>query len=80
MDRIRKVKVGHGYYLFRLENLLFEKHISKNRLMRETDTDFKVLQRLMKGDVVRIDIEVLARLCNYFHCGITDIIEYVNEN
>lgn len=76
MSKIHKVKVEHGYYLFKLENILEENHISKNQLIRDTNTDFKVLQRLMKGDLVRIDIEVLARLCNYFDCGITDIVEY----
>lgn len=77
MKKIYKVSVEHGYYLFKLENLLEEKNISKNQLMCDTETDFKVLQRIMKGDLVRIDIEVLARLCDYFNCGILDLIEYM---
>ena len=45
--------------------------------MRDTNTDFKVIQRFITGDMARIDIEVLARFCDYFSCSITDLIEYI---
>ena len=77
MSKIKKVKIEKGCYLFKLEQLLFDKGISINKLMKDTNTDFKVIKRLMNGDMVRIDIIVLARLCDYFHCDITDIVEYV---
>ena len=76
MSKIKKVKIEKGCYLFKLEQLLFDKGISINKLMKGTNTDFKVIKRLMNGDMVRIDIIVLARLCDYFHCDITDIVEY----
>ena len=44
--------------------------------MRETNTDFKVIKRLRTGELVKIDIFVLARLCDYLDCSINDIIEY----
>lgn len=72
-----KVRIENGYYLFKLEDLLKEKNISINKLMRDTNTDFKVLKRMMTGELVRFDIFVTARLCDYFKCTITDIIEYV---
>lgn len=72
-----KVKIENGDYIFKLDNLLEEKNISINKLMRDTNTDFKVIKRLMTGELVRFDIFVIARLCNYLDCSITDIIEYV---
>ena len=48
--------------------------------MKDTDTDFKVIKRIMKGDLVRFDILVLARFCDYLNCTLNDIIEYVEEN
>ncbi len=72
-----KVNIENGYYLFKLEDILKEKNISINKLMRDTNTDFKVLKRLMTGELVRFDIFVIARLCDYFDCTITDIIEYI---
>ena len=71
-----KVKIEKGYYLFKLGSLLEEKNISINKLMKETNTDFKVIKRIMDGEMVRIDITVLARFCDYLKCNIEDIIEY----
>ena len=72
-----KIKIEKGIYLFKLEDILKEKNISINKLMRDTNTDFKVIKRLMIGEIVRFDIFVIARLCEYLDCTITDIIEYV---
>ncbi len=72
-----KIKIENGYYLFMLDYLLKTKNISISKLMRDTNTDFKVLKRIMNGDLVRIDIIVLARICDYFNCTLTDIIEYI---
>lgn len=74
---MKKVTIENGYYLFKLEDILANKNISINKLMKDTETDFKVLKRLMTGNLVRIDIFVIARLCDYLKCTITDIIEYI---
>lgn len=76
MFNIKNIYIENGYYSFKLGPLLEEKSISINRLMRETNTDFKVLKRLINGDLVRIDIFVLARICDYLNCNLNDIIEY----
>lgn len=77
MNGIIKLELDNGYYLFKLGSLLISNNISINKLMRDTNTDFKVLKRLMSGELVRIDIFVLERLCNYFKCNIEDIVEYI---
>lgn len=73
-----KLKIEKGYYLFKLDDLLKSKNISINQVVRDTNTDFKVLQRILTGELVRLDIFVLARLCNYLDCEITDIVEYIS--
>ena len=77
MDRIKKINIENGCFLFKLEKLLMDRNISINKLMRDTNTDFKVIKRLITGDITRIDTNVLARLCDYLECSITDIIEYI---
>ena len=72
-----KVKIENGCYLFKLEDILKSRNISINKLIRDTNTDFKVLKRMLTGELVRVDVFVLARLCDYFYCDITDIIEYI---
>lgn len=71
-----KVNIENGYYLFKLDDILKEKGISINQLMRDTNTDFKVIKRLMTGNLVKIDIFVVARICNYLDCTFEDIIDY----
>ena len=77
MAKVKKVRIENGYYLFKLGQLLNDDNISINKLMKDTNTDFKVIKRLINGEIVRIDITVLARLCDYLDCEITDIVEYV---
>ena len=60
-----KINMEKGYYLFKLDDLLNADNISKNKLMRETNTDFKVLQRIIRGEITKIDVTVFARLCDY---------------
>lgn len=71
-----RLEMENGYYLFKLKDLLKRKNISINRLMKDTDTDFKGYKKIMNGDLLRFDIIVLARLCDYLNCSLTDIIEY----
>lgn len=72
-----KLKIENGYYLLKLEDLIIQNNLSLNKIIRDTNTDFKVLKRIMSGKLVRVDIYVIARLCDYFNCSIKDIIEYV---
>lgn len=71
-----EVKVENGCYIFKLSDIMKEKKISINKLMRDTNTDYKVIKRLMKGELARIDIYVLDRLCYYLNCDMKDIFEY----
>lgn len=75
-----KISVDGGTYTFKLEQLLADKGITKSRLINDTGTDFKVVKRLATGEIVRIDIYVLARICNYLDCDIADIIEFKKGN
>ena len=76
MNNVSKVKMENGTYLFKLDNILKDRNISINKIVRDTNTDFKVIKRLATGELVKIDIFVLARICDYLNCPIEDIIEY----
>ena len=78
-DNTYIVRMDNGTYHYRLASLMTKNNISINQLMRDTNTDFKVIKRLMTGTIVRIDTDVLARLCDYFKCSITDIIDYTAD-
>lgn len=75
-----RVNVENGYYLFKLDDILNGNNLSKNKIMRDTNTDFKVLQRIINGDLSKIDVTVCARICDYLNCNLNDIIEYIPNN
>ena len=79
MSKVYKVKLENCYFLFKLYDVLERKQISKNKLMRDTNTDFKVIKRLSTGECTRMDIFIIARLCDYLNCEMTDIVEYIKE-
>ena len=70
-----EVRIGKSAFYFILSNLLDKKKISRNKLVQDTGTDYKVVTRYLTGDLERIDLVVLERFCNYLDCDITDIIE-----
>lgn len=72
-----KLSMENGTYLFKLDDILKSKNLSINKVIRDTNTDFKVLKRMLTGELVRFDIFVVSRLCDYLDCTITDIIEYI---
>lgn len=82
MDMV-KLEIAEGHYIFKLDELLKEHKVSINKLSRETSTDFMVIKRYLEPDryvTVRLDLFVLARFCNYFHCNLEDLVEYVSDN
>jgi len=74
-----RLEIEGGIYEFKLDDILKKKGLSLNKIITDTNTDFKVLKRIMTGELVRFDIFVVARLCNYLDCSITDIIDYSNN-
>lgn len=70
-----EVRIGDSAFYFKLTNLLAKKKMSKNKLCQETGTDYKVISRYMSGEIERLDMIVLERLCTFLDCEISDIIE-----
>lgn len=72
-----KVKCENGYYLFKLETLLKQMNASKYALSKDTDMDYKIINRYITGDISRFDSKVIARICDFCNCNLKDIIDYV---
>lgn len=79
LEKVYKVQCENGYYLFKLNSLLDKKNKTKNSCLVKKEIDFNSMQRLVKGNLTRIDLTIIAKLCNELDCKIEDIIEYVNE-
>ena len=67
----------YGRIECRLKQFLKERDMTRNKLARMTGTRFEVIDRWYKGDVEKMDMDVLARICFVLSCSPSDIIEYV---
>lgn len=58
-----------------LENLLKEKQVSKNKLCLACNFQRTQLNNYCKNKVSRIDLSILARMCEYLNCTPNDILK-----
>ena len=79
LEKVYKVQCEKGHYLFKLNSLLDSRNVTKNSVLVKKEIDFNSMQKLVTGNLTRIDLTIIAKLCNELHCKIDDIVEYVNE-
>lgn len=58
-----------------LWKLLIDKSITKTQLAEELKIARSTMAKMSKGEYVAM--EVLERICKYFDCQLSDIVEYV---
>lgn len=63
----------------RINELLNEKEISKNKICKDLDLPRGNFNRYCRGEFQRIDTNLLIKLCDYFECEIKDLIVIVNQ-
>lgn len=68
-----------GYLHFRINELLAERHISKNTICKDLEIARSNFNRYCRDEFVRIDANLLVKLCDYFDCTIADLLEYRRE-
>lgn len=65
-----------GQVVFKIDQVLAEKKISKNKLEKEAKLQRTQLNSYCNNKVRRIDLQTLAKICYVLGCGIEDIMEY----
>lgn len=47
---------------------------------RATGLSRSTLSSLYQEDAVRIEVETIDKLCSLFHCGVGELLEYVQDD
>ena len=79
LEKIYKVQNEDGYYIFKLNSMLDKKNVTKNHVIESKNIDFNSMQRLATVNLTRIDLNIIAKLCNELDCKIEDLVEYINN-
>ncbi len=70
---------AHGKVVLTLEEYRLSRNISKNKIVQGANVQRTQLQNYCNNKVSRVDLDVLARICGYLDCDISDILRYEKE-
>lgn len=67
---------NYGRIRLKLKERMDAEGITRYALSRMTSTRFEVIDKWYSGEIERIDLDVLARICFVMHCRIEEILVY----
>lgn len=68
---------SYGYIKIKLDELIKEKGISKNKLSHRAEMQRSQINQYCQNKITRLDTAVLARLCSTLDCKIEDLLEFI---
>lgn len=74
------IEIDYGHIQIKLDSLMKAQNISINKLAFRAEMQRTQLKAYIKGDIQRLDMDVLSRLCYALECTLDDLIEYVPPN
>lgn len=63
------------YLHMRINELLEERNISKNRICKDLDLPRPNFNRYCRDQFQRIDANLIIKLCDYLGCNVSDLLE-----
>ena len=70
---------NYGSIHLRIEELLKEKGISKNKICKDLDIPRTNFNRYCRDDFQRLDANLLCKLLTYLDCTPNDLIEHKRD-
>ena len=66
----------YGKATIQLKQIIDMKKISRNKLCNMIATNYDLVNRYYNNKVVRIDLDIIARMCYVLDCDINDLLKY----
>ena len=69
----------YGKITVHIKEIMDRKGITRNYLAKVSHTRFEVINRWYNGEIEKMDLDILARICYVLECSPADIIKYSNN-
>lgn len=69
----------YGKVTIHIKEIMESKGITRNFLAKASNTRFEVINKWYNGQVEKMDLDILARICYVLECSPADIIKYCNR-
>ena len=79
MERGVRSMRNYGHITLHLQERMVERKLNRNQLAKAIDVRFEVVDRWCRGDVARLDADILARVCYVLDCKVEDVITYEKD-
>ena len=66
-----------GKIVLKIDKLSAKYGLSKSKLSREARIQYKQAKSYCEGNMQKVDLVILAKICDVFDCKISDVLEYV---
>lgn len=67
---------NHGTITFSFAKVMDKKQINRNQLSTRAGVRFEVADRFYNGNIERMDMDVLARICFVLDCDVSDVMSF----
>ena len=75
-DKKILIRKDYGKIELTVKTVMDEKNITRGKLARLIDTRFEVVDKLYKGELEKVDLDILARVCFVLNCNEGDLMNY----
>lgn len=67
---------NYGKISFHVKQVMDERGITRSKLAKLANIRFEVADKWYSGNIERMDIDVLTRICFVLDCSIADLMSY----
>lgn len=76
MDNNIYILKDYGKVKIALKDILEKKNTSRNKICTMLTANYDLVNRYYNNKVIRIVLDIIARICFALDCNITDILKY----
>ena len=69
----------YGKVVLTLDKMLEKRNMKPYRLSILTGINWGIIKKYVRGDLYRVDLDLLAKICFALNCSLNEIIHYEDE-